>query len=301
VAVDLLTPPGQGDDGAADPGLRAALESGDAGAVAAALAGARVFVGVESRLLELADPVAPPEAAAVGPRAGERTGGKPGLRGDKNSEMVLAILQLPSGATALPVFSSVAALSAWRSAARPVPVPAADACAEAARLGHPTVVVDVAGPVTATLDVGALAGQQVVGTAPSSSTRRPPASGSPDGAAGLYPPARPWDAARGRRVAAELDALAAAGLARGTRLWQAELRADTGEASEVIALAAPEAGPGDQARLDEIARRLRAAIAGPGEPAPSVVFVDASATAALRHSLGSGFAARRWRRRSVGG
>ncbi|WP_131803755.1 SseB family protein, partial [Pseudofrankia sp. BMG5.36] len=163
MAVDLLTPPGQGDGGEADPRLRAALESGDAGAVAAALTGARVFVGVESRLLEPADEVA--AVATTEPDPGRQDAGGhagPPRHGphfsEKASEMVLATLRMPSGATALPVFSSVAALSAWRSAARPVPVPAADACAEAARLGHGTVVVDVAGPVTATLDVSALAG-----------------------------------------------------------------------------------------------------------------------------------------------
>ncbi|MBX6390963.1 MAG: SseB family protein [Frankia sp.] len=130
MGVDLLTPPGQGDSGEADPRLRAALEAGDVAAVRAALAGARVFVGVESRLLE---------RAASG--------------GDKKSEIVLATLRLPSGASALPVFTSVAALSSWRRSARPVPVPALDACAEAARLGHESVVIDVAGPVPATLAV----------------------------------------------------------------------------------------------------------------------------------------------------
>jgi hypothetical protein len=201
-----MTPPGQGDSGAADPRLRAALEAGDETALAAALDGARVFVGVESRLLELApdathDPAAtaaataartPRDAAAdvggrpsrgsgnvAGPlpaadsaapaagrpldgrRPGEAARRKPGIRGDKRSEMVLATLRLPSGATALPVFSSAAALSAWRASARPVPVSARDACAQAAQLGHRAVVIDVAGPVTATLDVSTLAAAQV--------------------------------------------------------------------------------------------------------------------------------------------
>ncbi|MBL7518066.1 SseB family protein, partial [Frankia sp. CNm7] len=178
MAVDLMTPPGQGDAGEGDPRLLAALRSGDEGAVAAALPGARVFVGVESRLLELADPVDPAEQPAGACAAHERpAGGKPGLRGEKKSEMVLATLRLPSGATALPVFSSVAALSAWRSAARPVPVSAVDACAEASRLGHPTVVIDVAGPVTATLDVSALAGPVAAGPA-----RRDPADAVPGSA-----------------------------------------------------------------------------------------------------------------------
>ncbi|ONH29233.1 SseB family protein [Pseudofrankia asymbiotica] len=295
MAVDLLTPPGQGDGGEADPRLRAALESGDAGAVAAALAGARVFVGVESRLLEPADEATAVVTAEPGPGrqdAGGRSaplGHGPHLA-EKASEMVLATLRMPSGATALPVFSSVAALSAWRSAARPVPVPAADACAEAARLGHGTVVVDVAGPVTATLDVSALAG------APSPSEPRADGDGA---TAGLRPPSRPWDASRARRVAAELDALATAGFARGARLWQAELVTGTGETSEVIALAAGGDRPAGETRLDEIAVRLGAAAAGSGESAPSVVFVGPLDAAALRRGLGRGITPRRWRRRQA--
>ncbi|WP_007519925.1 SseB family protein [Pseudofrankia saprophytica] len=284
MAVDLLTPPGQGDAGQADPRLRAALDSADVGAVAAALAVSRVFVGVESRLLEL---------------AAEQPGRR--LPSEKASEMVLATLRMPSGMTALPVFSSVAALSAWRSAARPVPVSAADACAEAARLGHGTVVVDVAGPVTVSLDVSALAAGVGLAASPSDAAGAGQGAADPAGAdnapSGLRPPARPWDAARGRRVAAELDALATAGLARGARLWHAELVTGTGEASEVIALTVAGSGPAGEARLDEIALRLRAAVAGPGERALAVVFIDSQDVAGLRRALGRGITPRRWRRR----
>ncbi len=290
-----MTPPGQGDAGEADPRLRAALEAGDEAAVAGALAGARVFVGIESRLIALADPADPEPGPDRGPAAagGHRHSPRPGLRGEKQSEMVLATLRLPSGATALPVFSSAAALSAWRSAARPVPVAAADACAEAARLGHLTVVVDVAGPVTATLDVSALAGPPDV--------RVRAQVGSPS--TGLRPPARPWDAGVRSRVAAELDALAADGLARGARLWQVDLVTgpDSAAAGPAVAVAVPAAGPGDDARFDEIARRLRAAVVVDPGPAPPVVFVDATQAAALRGSLGRGLAARRWRRRDAPG
>ncbi|ADP79757.1 hypothetical protein FraEuI1c_1700 [Pseudofrankia inefficax] len=370
-----MTPPGQGDAGEADPRLRAALESGDEVAVAGALADARVFVGVESRLLELADP-------ADEPAQGHRHPGRPELRGEKRSEMVLATLRLPSGATALPVFSSAAALSAWRSEARPVPVAALDACAEAARLGHRSVVVDVAGPVTATLDVSALAdapgaapqagagpgtevepgikagpgteaglgikagprveagpGTEMGGSAesegPSASTPANAAGGSPTAAGshggghgrgpdlpgpttgpttgpatdpatgaatGLRPAARPWDERLRSRVAAELDALAAAGLARGARLWQADLVTGPGAAAAgpAVAVAVPVDGPDDDTRFDEIARRLRAAVlVDANQPAPAVVFVDATQAAALRGNLGRGLVARRWRRRAA--
>jgi hypothetical protein len=301
-----MTPQGQGDDGEADPRLRAALESGDPAAVAAALASARVFVGIESRLVELADPAEPPadrlRATAAGPAA------RPRPRGEKTSEMMLATLRLPSGATALPVFSGVAALAAWRASARPVPVPAADACAEAARLGHETVVVDVAGPVTAALDVSALTGSGGASLVEDAGAPAAPAAADPEAAgraAGgrqdeLRPVARPWDGERRLRVAAELDALAAEGLGRGARLWQAELAtAAGGAAAEVVAFAVRGEGLGDEARLDEIARRLRSAVAGATGAGPAIVFVGPADAAALRRRLGRGLAARRWRRRSA--
>jgi len=335
-----MTPPGQGDAGDADPRLLAALTSGDEAAVAGALGTARVFVGIESRLVELAtDPPGDRTSGGAGP-AGEGNQGGPAarpagsggrrtvIRGEKKSEMVLATLRLPSGATALPVFSSVAALSAWSSTARPVPIAALDACAEAARLGHRTVVVDVAGPVTATLDVGALVDSPGDATDPASATgpAGPDGSASPGsgaaltdrgvasrsapaagGATGLRPPAQPWDADRRLRVAAELDALAAAGLARGARVWQAELvtagqPGDEVVGGEVLAVAVPAGGSGAEPGFDEIARRLRGALtAGDGTDgaARPVVFVDAAEAAALRGSLGRGLAARRWRRRSA--
>jgi hypothetical protein len=116
---------------------------------------------------------------------------------------------------------------------------------------------------------------------------------------------RPWDDGRRRRVAAELDALAAAGLARGARLWQAQLvtrrGVDPGLGGTVIAVAVPAEGPDDEARLDELERRLRAAaIAGAAtqQPAPAVLFVDPAQAAGLRASLGRGLAARRFRRRT---
>ncbi len=127
---ELLTPSGQGDRGGADEVLRAALVNRDERAVATALAGSRVFVAIEARLLE----------------TDSDTGA------DKASEMVLVTLRVPSGATAIPAFSSVDALARWRRAARPVPVPGRALCAEAVRAGHRAVVLDIAGPVMATID-----------------------------------------------------------------------------------------------------------------------------------------------------
>ncbi|WP_250283363.1 MULTISPECIES: SseB family protein [unclassified Frankia] len=127
---ELLTPSGQGDQGGADEALRAALAGGDEPAVAAALAGARVFVAIEARLVE-----------ADG-----------GTGAEKTSEMVLVTLRVPSGATAIPAFSGVDALARWRRAARPVPVPGRLLGAEAVRAGHRAIVLDIAGPVMATID-----------------------------------------------------------------------------------------------------------------------------------------------------
>jgi hypothetical protein len=96
--------------------------------------------------------------------------------------------------------------------------------------------------------------------------------------------------------------LAAAGLARGARLWQAELVTgpEAAAAGPAVAVAVPTDGPGEDARFDEIARRLRAAVLeDANQPAPAVVFVDATQAAPLRASLGRGLMARRWRRRAA--
>ncbi|MEX5633890.1 SseB family protein [Parafrankia sp. FMc2] len=137
MSPDLLTPPGQGDDGRADSALLAALRSGDRSALTAALPGARVFVGVEAR--SLATDVV--------------TGA------DKQSDMVLVTLRTPSGSGALPVFSAVDVMAAWRPSVRPVAVTLPDACAEAVRMGLAAVVIDLGGPAPVTLDVRPTAGE----------------------------------------------------------------------------------------------------------------------------------------------
>ncbi|HMO11780.1 MAG TPA: SseB family protein, partial [Actinotalea sp.] len=54
----------------------------------------------------------------------------------------------PDGRTALPVFTSVAALVAWRNDARPMPARAPLAAASALAEGWPLLVLDPGGPVT---------------------------------------------------------------------------------------------------------------------------------------------------------
>ncbi len=126
-----LSPGGQqfrGDDGAADPGVTAAL--------AAYLAGegsehAALTVLSATRLLV-------PVIAVAADLASSTT--------DKNSEMVLPTLIGQDGRAAVLAFTCLEALVRWRPQARPVPAEAgrvwrtavADGCA---------VVIDVAGPV----------------------------------------------------------------------------------------------------------------------------------------------------------
>jgi hypothetical protein len=122
-----------GDAGAADPELVAALAASDVLAVQQALAAARVFVPVAAQLVS---------ADASG--------------ADKQSDMALLLLDGSSG-QALPVFSSVETLAAWEdgrtAGARPVAVAGSDALAHASAEALAAVVVDVAGPHPAVLEL----------------------------------------------------------------------------------------------------------------------------------------------------
>ncbi|HEY3436926.1 MAG TPA: SseB family protein [Actinotalea sp.] len=117
-----------GDDGRADPALADALrpDGGSLEAVVRALATARVLVPVTAEL----------EQCEVGPR---------GLAEDKQASAGVAALRAPDGRTALPVFSSVAALAAWSPLARPVPAMGPVAAASARHEGWELMVVDPAG------------------------------------------------------------------------------------------------------------------------------------------------------------
>ncbi|WP_169165783.1 SseB family protein [Cellulomonas taurus] len=136
-----------GDDGSADPTLAAVLRaygrtrstgSGDPRAVAeladviAALAGTRVLVPV------LAEAEAT-ETVEVHGHAHTV---------DRQASAGIVALQAPDGRTALPVFSSVAAMTAWRADARPVPTEIARAALSAVEEGWELLVLDPGGPVT---------------------------------------------------------------------------------------------------------------------------------------------------------
>jgi hypothetical protein len=72
-------------------------------------------------------------------------------QGDKSADMALVTITLPDGRRALPAFSSVAAMSGWDAAARPVPVEAARAAQAAVVEGCDIVLIDPAGPVPCAL------------------------------------------------------------------------------------------------------------------------------------------------------
>ena len=131
---NLLDPGFAGDAGAADPELAAALSAYDADpqrgyrAALAVLQHARLLVPVMAVL-------------------GDVEHDERGLAHDKSSEMATVLMRGQDGRLALLAFTSTEALHAWNPAARPVPVPAAQAAQAALQDDAAAVVVDVAGPV----------------------------------------------------------------------------------------------------------------------------------------------------------
>jgi len=122
------------DDGSADAGYLAAVaalreERGDEKAVVASLATARVFIPIVAQLAEEAET-------------------DHGLHADKQADMALVTLKAADGRTALPAFTSAAALSAWHPEARPVAVYAARAALSAVAEGAELLVLDPGADVT---------------------------------------------------------------------------------------------------------------------------------------------------------
>jgi hypothetical protein len=128
-----------GDDGAADPVVRAALAAYAAGqgsehAALTALAGSRLLVPVVAVLGEA-----------------DENGS------EKSTDMALPTLVGRDGRRAVLAFTCLDALKQWRSDARPVPVPAASAWLAGTQDGASAVLIDVAGPVTLAVDGARLA------------------------------------------------------------------------------------------------------------------------------------------------
>jgi type III secretion system (T3SS) SseB-like protein len=127
-----------GDDGTADVELATLLEGFRAGstplsAVVARLAVTRVLVPVLAAL----------DAAETVVQDGKE------LHVDKEATAGVVALEAPDGRRALPVFTSVESMRAWRADARPVPVEAPRAALSAVSEDWSLLVLDPAGPVTA--------------------------------------------------------------------------------------------------------------------------------------------------------
>lgn len=131
-----------GDDGSADPELAGLLRAhvdgtGSLRDVVRRLAATRVLVPVLAELA-VADVV-----------EHEGTSGTQELHVDKEAAAGVVAIEAPDGRRALPVFTSVEAMTAWRADARPVPVEAARAALSAVSEDWSLLVVDPAGPATA--------------------------------------------------------------------------------------------------------------------------------------------------------
>jgi hypothetical protein len=127
----LLRPAFQGDDGGADPALVASLlgvdGTGDRLVTALrTLATARVFVPVSAQLIQSDQDTA--------------------VADDKHAEMALVSIPGRDGRRAVPAFTSVAALLAWRPDLRPVPVEGARAGRTAVDDGAAALLVDPGQP-----------------------------------------------------------------------------------------------------------------------------------------------------------
>ncbi|UEL29856.1 SseB family protein [Pseudarthrobacter sp. L1SW] len=116
------------DDGTASGAYLAAIAAlregtGDEAGVVASLASARVFIPIVAQLAEDAE-------------------GALGLSSDKQADMALVTLKAADGRTAMPAFTTTAALAAWHPDARPVAVYAARAALSAVAEGAELLVLD---------------------------------------------------------------------------------------------------------------------------------------------------------------
>jgi hypothetical protein len=136
------------DVGAADPELVAALGSGEPARILPLLEGARLLVAVIAM---------------------------PGEDHASEGEMALAMLESAHGERALPAFTSLAALSRWNPAGRPVPRAAAEVVAYALAESLEAVVIDPGAPHSWTLwrDVFASDGHESPGVGYVSPSWRP--------------------------------------------------------------------------------------------------------------------------------
>ncbi|MFJ4675078.1 SseB family protein [Kitasatospora sp. NPDC088783] len=122
------------DDGTADPALAAALAAWQQDPATepdllAALTPSRLMVPIVALL-------------------GEVEVGADGHRHEKTSDMAVPVVEAPDGRRALPAFTSLATMAAWRPDARPAPTVAPQAAMVAFAERADTLLIDPAGPVT---------------------------------------------------------------------------------------------------------------------------------------------------------
>lgn len=126
--------PFSGDDGSADPELAALLtayaaETASLADVVARLAQVRVLIPILAELDVVEQ-------------------GDHGFQVDKQASAGVVALEAPDGRKALPVFSSVASMAAWRADARPVPADVVRAALSAVAEDWALLVLDPGGPVS---------------------------------------------------------------------------------------------------------------------------------------------------------
>lgn len=120
--------PWSNDDGSADAALLSAIADFHGGrglpeAVHAALRSARLLVPLVANL-------------------GESGEGAHGQTVDKSADLSIVSVSSPDGQVALPVFSSVAAMSAWDKLARPVPIESSRVALAAASEANGRIILD---------------------------------------------------------------------------------------------------------------------------------------------------------------
>lgn len=128
------------DHGEADPALRATLASAYSGGnepylrAVAALCAARLLLPI----------------VATGDEGGD------GPDPDRHAEMAAVLVRSDSGATAVPVFSGIDSLNAWKPDARPVPCTIDDVAATAIETKSAAVVIDLPGPHPLVIEQGVI-------------------------------------------------------------------------------------------------------------------------------------------------
>ncbi|MGC0273469.1 SseB family protein [Pseudactinotalea sp. Z1739] len=110
-----------GDDGSTDPHLGAAL----------------ALTGAEERLRAVVDALG--RARLLVPVVA--------IAGEKQASAAMVTVATPDGRSAMPVFSALATLHAWRTDARPIPVPGPQVALATVTESDGLLVLDPAGPV----------------------------------------------------------------------------------------------------------------------------------------------------------